>query len=437
MKEGCELRTPRSDALFEEALRLMPGGVNSPVRAFNAVGRSPIFIERAEGAYLYDVDGNQYIDYVGSFGPLIAGHAHPAIVAAVQAAVARGTSYGAPTRLEVELARAITEAMPAVEMVRLVNSGTEATMTALRLARAHTGREVIVKVEGGYHGHADGLLAKAGSGPLTLGAPDSPGVPAAAAARTINVPFNDLQALHQVFDTYDDIAAFIIEPVPANMGVVRPREHYLRTARELTLRHGALLIFDEVITGFRLMYGGGQRVYGVSPDLTCLGKIIGGGLPVGAYGGKAEIMRLIAPAGPVYQAGTLSGNPLAVSAGLAMLQLLREPGVYQTLNLRCARLATGLRDSARRHHIPLRVQRVGSLLTAFFTPDVIRDYASVKTADTAMYARFFNGMLARGVYLAPSQFEAAFVSLAHTDALIAETLRAADDVLASMAAHVE
>jgi glutamate-1-semialdehyde 2,1-aminomutase len=425
------LNTTQSDALFEQAQELIPGGVNSPVRAFRAVGRSPIFIDHAEGPYLYDVDGNRYIDYVCSFGPLIAGHAHPALVAAVQEAAAHGTSYGAPTAIEVALARAIRTAMPAVEMVRLVNSGTEATMSALRLARAYTGREIIVKVEGGYHGHADGLLARAGSGPLTLGAPDSPGVPAAAAARTINVPFNDVAALEEVLAAHQ-VAAFIMEPVPANMGVVRPRARYLRRARELTHRYGALLIFDEVITGFRLLYGGGQAVYGVVPDLTCLGKIIGGGLPVGAYGGRADIMRMVAPVGPMYQAGTLSGNPLAVSAGLAMLELLRQPDTYGRLNRLAYRLARGLRAGAARHGIPVRVQRVGSLLTAFFTGATIRDYADVRTSDTARYARFFNAMLERGIYLAPSQFEAAFVSLAHTEEHIDATIAAADEALAEL-----
>ena len=343
---GDAFTTPRSDDLYAQAVDLMPGGVNSPVRAFQAVGRTPIFVDRAEGPYLYDVDGHRYIDYVCSFGPLIAGHANAEIVSALCHAAERGTSYGASTALEVRLARAICTAMPAVEMVRLVNSGTEATMSALRLARAFTRREIIVKVEGGYHGHADGLLARAGSGPLTLGAPDSPGVPAAAAASTINVPFNDVEALEEVL-SHNAVAAFIVEPVPANMGVVRPHGAYLRRARELTRRYGTLLIFDEVITGFRLLYGGGQQVYRVQPDLTCLGKIIGGGLPVGAYGGRADIMRLVAPVGPVYQAGTLSGNPLAVSAGLCMLDILSRPGIYPRLNLLAQRLARGLRTIAR------------------------------------------------------------------------------------------
>jgi glutamate-1-semialdehyde 2,1-aminomutase len=422
---SARLQTTKSDKLFAQAQELMPGGVNSPVRAFKAVGRSPIFIDHADGPFLYDVDGNRYIDYVCSFGPLIAGHAHPEIVEAVQRAVLRGTSYGAPTGLEVELAATIRQAMPAVEMVRLVNSGTEATMSAIRLARAYTGREIIVKVEGGYHGHADGLLAHAGSGPLTLGAPDSPGVPAGAAASTINVPFNDVEALEFVL-SHHNVAAFIVEPVPANMGVVRPRGGYLRHARNLTRRYGTLLIFDEVITGFRLMYGGGQAVYRIVPDLTCLGKIIGGGLPVGAYGGRAEIMRMVAPIGPMYQAGTLSGNPLAVSAGLKMLELLRRPGVYQRLNVLAQRLARGLRGGAAQHGVPVRVQRVGSLLTAFFHDGRVSGYAEVRQSSTARYAAFFNAMLERGVYLAPSQFEAAFVSLAHSEEHIDATIAAAN-----------
>jgi glutamate-1-semialdehyde 2,1-aminomutase len=424
--------SPKSEALFAEAQELIPGGVNSPVRAFKAVGRSPLFIERGEGPYIFDVDGRRYIDYVCSYGPLIAGHAPPQLVAAIQAAVVRGTSYGAPTALEVDLARAIRQAMPTLEMVRLVNSGTEATMSALRLARACTGREIVVKVEGGYHGHADGLLARAGSGPLTLGAPDSPGVPAGAATLTINVPFNDAEALEQVLAAHD-VAAFIVEPVPANMGVVRPRNAYLRRARELTGRYGSLLIFDEVITGFRLLYGGAQAVYGVQPDLTCLGKIIGGGLPVGAYGGRAEIMRLVAPSGPVYQAGTLSGNPLAVSAGLAMLALLRQPGAYARLNRLSQRLARGLRQGAAESGVPVSVQRVGSLLTAFFLAGPVRGFADVRRADTRRYAVFFNAMLDRGIYLAPSQFEAAFVSLAHADADIDATVEAAREALAEVA----
>ncbi len=424
--------TPKSDQLFAEACELLPGGVNSPVRAFKAVGRTPLFVDRAEGPYLYDVDGHRYIDYVCSFGPLIAGHANPEIVEALRRAAGQGTSYGAPTVLEVRLARAIRAAMPSVEMVRLVNSGTEATMSALRLARAYTGREIIVKVEGGYHGHADGLLARAGSGPMTLGAPDSPGVPAGAAASTINVPFNDVEALDQVLSSHD-VAAFIVEPVPANMGVVRPRGAYLQQAREITEGYGTLLIFDEVITGFRLQYGGAQGVYRVRPDLTCLGKIIGGGLPVGAYGGRADIMSMVAPVGPVYQAGTLSGNPLAVSAGLCMLDILSRPGTYRRLNVLAQRLARGLRGIAQDRNVPLRVQRVGSMLTAFFVDQPVRQYADVRCADTKRYATFFNAMLERGIYLAPSQFEAMFVSLAHGEEHIDRTLEAADAALVKLA----
>ena len=403
----------------------MPGGVNSPVRAFKAVGGTPRFIARGAGPYLYDVDGNRYIDYVLSWGPLIAGHAHPRIVAALQEAVTRGTSYGAPTALETELARRVRDAMPSVELVRFVSSGTEATMSALRLARAFTGRDVIVKAEGGYHGHADELLVRAGSGATTLGVPDSPGVPAAVAATTINVPFNDPAALEEALHTFE-VAAVIVEPVPANMGVVLPAPGYLERVRALTRQYGALLIFDEVITGFRVAYGGAQELYGVAPDLTCLGKIIGGGLPVGAYGGRREVMELVAPAGPVYQAGTLSGNPLAMTAGLTVLDILAEAGVYERLERLSATLHDGFAAAARRHGVPVYSTRLGSMGTLFFAEGPVTDYASARAADPAAYARFFGAMLARGIYLAPSQFEATFVSLAHDDAAIETTLQAAD-----------
>ena len=415
----------RSARLFAEAQEVIPGGVNSPVRAFKAVGGTPRFIERGEGPYLYDVDGNRYIDYVLSWGPLIAGHAHPRIVAALQEVVTRGTSYGAPTALETELARRVRDAMPSVELVRFVSSGTEATMSALRLARAFTGRDVIVKAEGGYHGHADELLVRAGSGATTLGVPDSPGVPAPVAATTINVPFNDPAALEEALHTFE-VAAFILEPVPANMGVVLPAPGYLERVRALTRQHGALLIFDEVITGFRVAYGGAQALYGVAPDLTCLGKIIGAGLPVGAYGGRRDVMALVAPAGPVYQAGTLSGNPLAMTAGLTMLDILAETGVYERLERLSAMLHDGLVAAARRHGVPVHGTRLGSMGTLFFAEGPVTDYASARAADPAAYARFFGAMLARGIYLAPSQFEATFVSLAHDDAAIEITLRAAD-----------
>jgi glutamate-1-semialdehyde 2,1-aminomutase len=395
------------------------------VRAFKAVGGTPRFIERGEGPYLYDVDGNRYIDYVLSWGPLIAGHAHPRIVAALQEAATRGTSYGAPTALETELARRVRDAMPSLELARFVSSGTEATMSALRLARAFTGRDVIVKAEGGYHGHADELLVRAGSGATTLGVPDSPGVPAAVAATTINVPFNDPAALEEALHTFE-VAAVIVEPVPANMGVVLPAPGYLERVRALTRQYGALLIFDEVITGFRVAYGGAQALYGVVPDLTCLGKIIGAGLPVGAYGGRRDVMALVAPAGPVYQAGTLSGNPLAMTAGLTMLDILAEAGVYERLERLSAVLHDGLVAAARRHGLPVHGTRLGSMGTLFFAEGPVIDYASARAADPAAYARFFGAMLARGIYLAPSQFEATFVSLAHHEAAIETTLQAAD-----------
>jgi len=423
--------TRRSDELFAEAQRYIPGGVDSPVRAFKAVGGTPRFIERGEGPYLYDADDNRYIDYVLSYGPLITGHAQPEIVRAIQDAAARGTSYGAPTRLETELARRINGAIPSMELTRFVSSGTEATMSALRVARGYTGRDVIVKVEGGYHGHSDGLLARAGSAATTLGVPDSPGVPAAVAATTVNVPLNDLGALERALRQFD-VAAFIVEPVPANMGVVPPAPGYLDGVRALTREYGALLIFDEVITGFRVAYGGAQGLYGVAPDLTCLGKIIGGGLPVGAYGGRRDVMSLVAPLGPVYQAGTLSGNPLAMTAGGAMLDILARPGVYEGLEDKSKALHEGLLERARRHDVPAYGTRAGSIGTLFFTPGPVTDYAAARGADTARYARFFHGMLARGVYLAPAQFEAVFISTAHGDGDIATTLRAADAVLSAL-----
>ncbi len=424
-------RTQRSDELFAEAQRYIPGGVDSPVRAFKAVGGAPRFIERGMGPYLYDADGNRYIDYVLSYGPLITGHAQPEIVRAIQDAATRGTSYGAPTRLETELARRINEAMPSMELTRFVSSGTEATMSALRVARGYTGRDVIVKVEGGYHGHSDGLLARAGSAAMTLGVPDSPGVPASVAATTVNVPLNDLGALERALQQFD-VAAFIVEPVPANMGVVPPAPGYLEGARALTQQYGALLIFDEVITGFRVAYGGAQGLYGVAPDLTCLGKIIGGGLPVGAYGGRRDVMSLVAPLGPVYQAGTLSGNPLAMTAGVTMLDTLTQPGVYEGLEDRSKALHEGLLERARQHGVPAYGTRAGSIGTLFFTPGPVTNYTAARASDTARYARFFHGMLERGVYLAPAQFEAVFISTAHGDDDIEATVRAADTVLSTL-----
>jgi glutamate-1-semialdehyde 2,1-aminomutase len=421
-------RTLTSQRLFAEAQEVIPGGVDSPVRACRAVGMTPLFVERGEGAYLYDADGNRYIDYVCSWGPLIAGHAHPRVVEALTHAAARGTSFGAPTVLETELAHTVRAAIPSMELVRFVNSGTEATMSALRVARAFTGRDIIAKVEGGYHGHSDGLLASAGSGPLTLGAPDSPGVPAAVAATTVNVPFNDLGALERVLSTYE-VAAFILEPVPANMGVVPPAAGYLQGARELTSRHSTLLIFDEVITGFRVAYGGAQALYGVVPDLTCLGKVIGGGLPVGAYGGRRDIMALVSPSGAVYQAGTLSGNPLAMTAGLATLSLLREPSAYERLETLGTALGEGLAAAARDAGVPAVSTRAGSMLTLFFTGHPVTDYTCARAADTARYAAFYRSMRAQGIYLAPSQFEATFVSLAHGADDIERTVAAARHAL--------
>lgn len=427
------MTTEKSKALFESAKRIIPGGVNSPVRAFRAVGGGPRFIARGQGAYLWDVDGNRYIDYVGSWGPLITGHAHPQVIEAIQKAAERGTSYGAPTALEVELAEMVVEAVPSIEMVRFVNSGTEATMSALRLARAFTGRPKIIKFEGGYHGHADMLLAHAGSGVITLGLPDSAGVPQEAVQHTLTAPYNDLAAVEALFEANPgQIAAVILEPVAGNMGVVPPAQDFLAGLRRLTQAHDALFIFDEVITGFRVAYGGAQSLYGIQPDLTCLGKIIGGGLPVGAYGGRREIMQKVAPLGPMYQAGTLSGNPLAMTAGIETIKLLRQPGTYERLEIMTARLSEGLGVAAAEVGVPLTQNWVGSMMTAFFTAQPVTDYASAKTSDTARYAQFFRGMLERGVYLAPSQFEAAFVSLAHTEADIEATVEAVREVCAEL-----
>jgi len=428
-----KLNTTKSDHLFERAQQVIPGGVNSPVRAFRAVGSRPLFIREAASAQITDADGNSYIDYVGSWGPMILGHAHPVVIDAIRQAVSRGTSYGAPTELEIELAEEIISAFPSIERVRLTSSGTEAAMSAIRLARGFTGRDRIVKFEGCYHGHSDSLLVKAGSGLATFGPPDSAGVPAGFARSTIVVPYNDADALNHTFEEQgSQIACVIIEPVAGNMGCVPPSPGYLEAVREITSRHGALLIFDEVITGFRLAYGGAQQLYGVKPDLTCLGKIIGGGLPVGAFGGRAGVMDRIAPLGPVYQAGTLSGNPLAVTAGLAMLKLLRDSNPYEELERRGARLEQGLRDAALEAGISATVNRVGSMLTGFFTEGPVTDWPSAKKCDTDRYGMFFRAMLEEGIYLAPSQFECAFVSVAHTDRLIERTIDAASRAMRAL-----
>lgn len=423
----------KSRAAFARAKAVIPGGVNSPVRAFKSVGRDPIFIDRGQGARLWDIDGNSYVDYVGSWGPLIAGHAHPEVIAAVQTAATRGTSYGAPTEIETELAAEVLQAYPSMDMVRMVNSGTEATMSALRLARGVTGRTKIVKFEGCYHGHADALLIKAGSGALTLGVPTSPGVSSATANATIVANYNDLAELHELFQREgEDIAAVILEPVAGNMGVVLPEAGFLEGLRNLTEQYGALLIFDEVMTGFRVSYGGAQAYYGIDPDLTCLGKVIGGGLPVGAYGGKRQYMEQVAPSGPIYQAGTLSGNPLAMAAGLATLKLLRQPGTYEDLSRRTKWLAEGLLEIAVEYGMPLSVNYVGAMFSAFFTPSMVKDYQSACTSDTDKFGRYFRGMLEQGVYLAPSQFEAVFLSTAHTDQDIEFTLEKARLVLRNL-----
>jgi len=410
----------RSEELFRRAQELIPGGVNSPVRAFRAVGGNPPFIARGEGSHIFDADGNEYIDYVGSWGPLLLGHRHPEILAALEQALASGTSFGAPTEQEVELAAAICEAVPSIEMVRLVNSGTEATMSAIRVARGFTGRDLIVKFEGCYHGHVDSLLVKAGSGLATLGIADTQGVPQAFADTTLALPFNSVDALEQAFRNFGDrIAAVIVEPVVGNMGCVPPLPGYLGAMREITARHGALLIFDEVMTGFRVAFGGAQGRCGIRPDLTTLGKVIGGGLPVGAYGGRRDIMSKVAPSGPIYQAGTLSGNPLAVAAGLAMLRYLKShPDAYGQLESRASELCASAPAG-------VTVNRVGSMFTFFFTDGPVTDWESAKRCDTARFGRFFRAMLEQGIYLAPSQFEAAFVSAAHSEADIRKTIDAA------------
>jgi glutamate-1-semialdehyde 2,1-aminomutase len=424
----------KSAALFQQAQQLMPGGVNSPVRAFKSVNLQPPFIQRAAGARVYDVDGNVYIDYVGSWGPLILGHAHPQVVAAVQQAAADGCSFGAPTEREVRLAQLIVEAFPAMDMVRMVNSGTEATMTAIRLARGFTGRDMILKFAGCYHGHADSLLVKAGSGAMTFGVPDSPGVPADLARHTLTVPFNNLAAVRQALEQHPgQVAAVIVEPAAGNMGLVPPEPDFLEGLRQVTRAHGTLLIFDEVITGFRVVYGGMQTLYNIEPDLTALGKIVGGGLPVGAYGGKREIMERMSPVGPVYQAGTLSGNPLAMAAGIATLELLRAAPPYAALAERTAYLVQQTEQAAKRYGVPVYITSLGSMFTLFFSARPIHNYDEASTCDIPTFRRYFAAMLQAGIYLAPSQFETGFLSTAHTDEDIAITLRAGAAALQAVA----
>ena len=423
------MKTEYSQKLFAEALQLIPGGVNSPVRACKSVGAEPLFIDHAQGSRIVDADGNMYIDYVGSWGPMILGHRHKEVIRLLEHVLTQGTSFGAPTVLEVRLAEMIIEAVPSVEMVRLVSSGTEATMSAIRLARAYTGRDTIVKFDGCYHGHADSLLVEAGSGVATLGIPGSPGIPKCFVEHTVSLPYNDAEAVISLMKKQGDkIACIIVEPVAGNMGCVPPEPGFLETLRTETQKHGALLIFDEVMTGFRVSYGGAQQLYGILPDLTCLGKIIGGGLPVGAYGGRKDIMEKVAPQGPMYQAGTLSGNPLATAAGVATLKELKEPGFYQKLEETSNRLAVGLQGAALVKGIPAAFNRVGSMLSMFFTDKSVKNFQDAKTSDTKRFAKFYTAMRERGIYLAPSQFEALFVSAAHSQEDIDETVRAAAEV---------
>ena len=419
-----------SQSMYERAMKIIPGGVNSPVRACKSVNADPLFIDRADGCFVYDADGNRFIDYIGSWGPMILGHRHPAVVEAITTMLEKGTSFGAPTDLEIQLAELVIDAVDSVEIVRMVNSGTEAAMSAIRLARGVTGRDLVIKFDGCYHGHADTLLVAAGSGVATLGIPGSPGVPQDVAKHTLSLPFNDRDAIKQVMDEKGDkVACIIIEPVAGNMGLVPPAAGFLQTLRELTEKFGAVLIFDEVMTGFRVAYSGAQSLYGITPDLSCFGKVIGGGLPVGAYGGKQEIMSQIAPDGSVYQAGTLSGNPIAMAAGIATLKQLQQPGVYENLEEKSARLVAGLAGAAQNAGIDVRVDHVGSMLGLFFTDQEVANFEDAKTCDLERFAAFYQGMRQRGIYIAPSQFEVLFLSAAHTDEHIDATIDAAQKVM--------
>lgn len=424
----------KSKELFLKAQELIPGGVNSPVRACRSVGLDPRFIARAEGCRIYDADGNSYIDYIGSWGPMILGHRHPAVISALELVLTQGTSYGAPTALEVELAQMVVDAVPSVEMVRMVNSGTEATMSAIRLARAATERDVIIKFDGCYHGHADSLLVSAGSGVATLAIAGSPGVPKSFVDHTLSLPYNDLETLKKVMsDTGDRVAAVILEPVAGNMGLVLPKEEFLQGVRDVCDRHGSILIFDEVMTGFRVSYGGAQSLYGINPDLSCFGKIIGGGLPVGAYGGRKTLMSLMAPQGPVYQAGTLSGNPLAMAAGIATLKVLAEPGFYETIDKAARRLIEGLAIAAQQAGVDVATAQVGAMLGLFFHRGPVCNFDDAKGSDLGRFTRYYQGMLERGIYLAPSQFEAFFISMAHDDEAVDATIEAAGEVFHQLA----
>ncbi len=423
----------KSRSLFEQAVKVIPGGVNSPVRACKSVGCEPLFIDRADGCMIYDADGNGYIDYVGSWGPMILGHRHPAVLNAIASSMKRGTSFGAPTDLEIELAQMVVAAVPSMEMVRFVNSGTEATMSAIRLARGVTGRDLIVKFDGCYHGHADTLLVEAGSGVATLGIPGSPGVPECFAEKTLSLPYNDIPQISRVMqEKGSDVACVIVEPVAGNMGLVPPAQGFLEALRELTHAAGSLLIFDEVITGFRVAYGGAQERYNIMPDITTLGKIIGGGMPVGAYGGSREIMSRIAPEGPVYQAGTLSGNPLAMSAGIAMLKELKQPGFYESLEQGAESLLQGMRAAIEKTGVPAQVCRVASILGLFFTRQSVQNIEDAKTSNLEMFSAYYAGMREQGIYLAPSQFESMFISAAHKKEHIEKTIDAAEKVFKNL-----